>query len=46
MKLTIKSITESNVFLDTEISLLRELSQRFQFRTDNYMFSPMFKTGK
>jgi len=46
MKLTIKHITESNVFLDTEISLLRELSQRFQFRTDNYMFSPMFKTGK
>lgn len=46
MKLIIKSIDESFVYLDTEPSLLRELVNRFKFRVENFMYSPLYKAGK
>ena len=41
----LESINESFVRLNTDLSILRELSTKFSFRVDGYQFMTRYKAG-
>ena len=45
MNITVTNINDSFLHIDTNASIMRELSDFFSFMTPNYKFMPKFKNG-
>lgn len=45
MKVHIETINETHIRINSEISVIKELAQKYCFRADKYMFHPKFKAG-